>query len=253
MMTRYYVMVLHRYNGSVNQVMPDRLRNVLMESAITNQEMAVELDTRAELAPWRWYSGAYNQYQASFMLLGEIHVIPEMKEADRIWACLDFVFETEVSVPRERKSRNLMIAIQKKIAAYQIVRGLHSPPSMATWEYLGQRLDVQMRSASQVVTPSGPVKVSTDTPEDVETTKPSLTSNHSNTRKATWPLSHVIISDGQMDISSAGTMQDDFGASVNSTVDVTVADFSQDDPFRDIDWDEWDRIFPIETNIEGIE
>jgi hypothetical protein len=88
LMSRLHIMVLHRYHNSVANPMPDRLRNVMLSSGTTTIEMAVALDTLPELKPWSWYGGALQQYHTAFLLLMEVYVYPQRKEADRIWACL---------------------------------------------------------------------------------------------------------------------------------------------------------------------
>lgn len=84
-------MVLHRYHNSVVAPMPDRLRSIMLASGTTCVETAVALETVPELKPWVWYTGAYQQYHTAFLLLMEVYVYPQRKEADRIWACLDYV------------------------------------------------------------------------------------------------------------------------------------------------------------------
>lgn len=83
-MSRLHIMVLHRYHNSVVAPMPDRLRNIMLASGTTTIETAVALETMPELRPWSWYGGAYQQYHTAFLLLMEIYVYPQRKEADRI-------------------------------------------------------------------------------------------------------------------------------------------------------------------------
>ena len=88
LLSRLHIMVLHRYHQMVISPMPDRLRNIMLASGTTLLEMCVTLDTLPELKHWAWYSGALHQYHAAFLLLMEIYVHPNPKEADRIWSCL---------------------------------------------------------------------------------------------------------------------------------------------------------------------
>ena len=81
-------MVLHRYHNSVVAPMPDRLRNIMLASGTTTIETAVALETLPELRSWVWYVGAYQQYHTAFLLLMEIYVYPQRKEADRIVSLL---------------------------------------------------------------------------------------------------------------------------------------------------------------------
>merc|ERR1712093_639699 len=97
LMSRLHIMVLHRYHNSVVAPMPDRLRQIMLAAGTTTIEMAVALETVPDLRPWSWYGGAYQQYHTAFLLLMEIYVYPQRKEADRIWTCLDYIFETDAS------------------------------------------------------------------------------------------------------------------------------------------------------------
>lgn len=89
--------------------MPDRLRNILLASGTTSLETAVVLDTYPELRPWQWYSGALQQYHTAFLLLTEVFYYPQRKEADRIWACLDYIFETNRAEGRRDKAIKVLV------------------------------------------------------------------------------------------------------------------------------------------------
>lgn len=91
LLSRLHIMVLHRYHNSVVSPMPDRLRNIMLASGTVTIESAVTLDTIPELKPWAWYGGALQQYHTAFLLLMEVYVYPNRKEADRIWQSLDYV------------------------------------------------------------------------------------------------------------------------------------------------------------------
>jgi hypothetical protein len=83
---RLYIMVLHRYHNSVVAPMPERLRTIMIAAGTTVLETSVSIDTLPEMRTWAWYSGALQQYHTAFLLLLEIYVYPNRKEADRIWA-----------------------------------------------------------------------------------------------------------------------------------------------------------------------
>jgi hypothetical protein len=130
-------MVLHRYHNSVVAPMPDRLRNIMLASGTTTIETAVALDTLPELHNWAWYGGAYQQYHTAFLLLMEVYVYPQRKEADRIWTCLDYIFETNSSEPRRTKGKKILTELQQKTAIYQSMRGMRAPVVME--KHVGQR------------------------------------------------------------------------------------------------------------------
>jgi hypothetical protein len=137
LLSRLHIMVLHRYHNSVVSPMPDRLRNIMLNSGTTNLETAVALDTLPELRVWAWYGGALQQYHTAFLLLMEIFVYPRRKEADRIWTCLDYIFECDPSEPRAIKARRVLSELQQKTAVYQSMRGMRAPVVMD--KHLGQR------------------------------------------------------------------------------------------------------------------
>jgi len=137
LLSRLHIMVLHRYHNSVVAPMPDRLRNIMLASGTTTLETAVALETLPELQPWSWYAGAFQQYHAAFLLLMEVYVYPQRKEADRIWACLDWIFECNPEETRRVKGRKILSELQQKTAVYQSMRGMRAPVQME--KHVGQR------------------------------------------------------------------------------------------------------------------
>ncbi|CZR50594.1 probable binuclear zinc cluster transcription factor that regulates the ratio between aurofusarin and rubrofusarin biosynthesis [Phialocephala subalpina] len=137
LLSRLHIMVLHRYHNSVVAPMPDRLRNIMLASGTTTVETAVALETLPEVKPWVWYTGAYQQYHTAFLLLMEVYVYPQRKEADRIWACLDYIFETNSPEPRRLKGKKILSELQQKTAIYQSMRGMRAPTVME--KHVGQR------------------------------------------------------------------------------------------------------------------
>jgi hypothetical protein len=137
LLSRLHIMVLHRYHNSVVNPMPDRLRNIMLASGTTAMEAAVALETRPELRNWNWYGGALNQYHTAFLLLMEVYVYPQRKEADRIWVCLDYIFECDPTEPRRVKGKKILSELQQKTAVYQSMRGMRAPVQMN--KHVGQR------------------------------------------------------------------------------------------------------------------
>ena len=137
LLTRLHIMVLHRYHNSVVSPMPDRLRKIMTASGTTLLETAVALETLPEVRNWAWYAGAYQQYHAAFLLLMEVYVYPNLKEADRIWACLDWIYECDPSEHRAIKARRILSELQRKTAVYQSMRGMRAPVVME--KHLGLR------------------------------------------------------------------------------------------------------------------
>ncbi|KLJ11310.1 hypothetical protein EMPG_13418 [Blastomyces silverae] len=147
-LNRSYIALLHRYHNSINLVVPDRLRQIIITSGTQQLEDAIELETNSEYRQWTWYLGAFNQWHTAFLLLVEVHQHPLRKESDRIWRCLYYAFETTPSpyepgqekysennrhkllVHRDRKARAILGQLQQRMVHYRERRKLRIPVSM---------------------------------------------------------------------------------------------------------------------------
>ena len=151
---RMHIMVLHRYHNSVTVRIPDRLRQIILTSGTKSMEAAIKLETIPELAPWRWYCGAYNQWQTAFLLLVEIYTYPMRKEADRIWDIIDYVFEPDRSLSRSMKGRVLLSELRDKTAIYRDIRKVRAPVSMLKRLSQGQKPHARRTRDSEPLAPS---------------------------------------------------------------------------------------------------
>lgn len=129
LMYRLHVMILHPYYANTASPMPQRLRSVLITSGITIIEIAIQLDTSPVFHQWRWYSGAYQQYQASLILATEMFYHPNHRDAGRIWACLDYVFSLDHNTTNEEKGKQVLSEIMTKMGVYMSMRKTRAP----TW------------------------------------------------------------------------------------------------------------------------
>jgi hypothetical protein len=129
LMYRLHVMVLHPYYANTANPMPQRLRSVLVTSGITIIEIAIQLDTSPAFQPWRWYSGAYQQYQAALILATDMFYHPNHSDAHRMWACLDYVFSLDQSLTSEEKGKQVLSEIMNKMGAYMSMRKMRAPTS----------------------------------------------------------------------------------------------------------------------------
>lgn len=100
-------------------------------------EAAIEMETSPDLSPWAWYTGAHTQYHYGLLLLLEIFAFPMRKEADRIWACLDYIFEVPAHLSREQKARWILTEVRDKSKIYQSARKTRVPTGLA--DRLGQQ------------------------------------------------------------------------------------------------------------------
>jgi hypothetical protein len=128
---RMHAMVLHRYHNSVSHNFPDRLRQIIITSGISTMESAIELETSPALAPYAWYAGALNQYHYALLLLVEVFAFPQRREASRIWACLDYVFETpNPGMSQTDKARWVVTEVRNKMGIYVDARKVRAPKEM---------------------------------------------------------------------------------------------------------------------------
>lgn len=128
---RLHAMVLHPYHSNTQTPMPARLNNLLIVAGIMIVEMSIKLETDPEFKEWSWYLGAYSQYQIALLLATEMRYRPDNKEADRIWSCLDYVFELDRSMPREQKAFTILTEIMTKTDAYTKMRKMRAPTGIA--------------------------------------------------------------------------------------------------------------------------
>jgi len=138
MLARMHIMVLHRYHNSVAYRIPDRLRQIILTSGTEQLEASVNFDTNPRFAPWAWYAGAIQQYQSALLLLAEVFAYPMRKEADRIWRCLDFVFEPPLHLARDQKARLILTEIRDRMGVYRDARRMKAPTGML--QRIGQQL-----------------------------------------------------------------------------------------------------------------
>ena len=91
------------------------------------------------------------QYQTAFLLLAEVFTYPMRREADRIWAVVDYVFETPRALSRDAKARLILTELRDRVGLYREVRKLRAPTTMM------RRLGLQApRAARDLPMPGAP-------------------------------------------------------------------------------------------------
>jgi hypothetical protein len=131
LMYRLHAMVLHPYHANTVTPLPPRLTGVLIQAGIMIVELSIVLETLPEFRDWWWYLGAYSQYQIALLLATEMFYRPDNREAARIWACLDYVFQLDLSMPWEQKGRVILGEIMRKRGVYDSMRKVRAPTAMA--------------------------------------------------------------------------------------------------------------------------
>ena len=125
-----FIQVLHRYLFSTSQKMPDRLRQILIEAGVINLENAIALETKPELAQWKWYRGAYQQFHAGLLLMVEVYAYPMRKDAAKIWKCLDYIFEIPAHLTPKQKAELVMTDLRDRMAVYHQMRKVKTTTQM---------------------------------------------------------------------------------------------------------------------------
>jgi hypothetical protein len=127
---RLHVMVLHPYHSNTVNPLPDKLNGLLVTSGVLIIEIAIRLESNPLFRDWAWYLGAYQQYQIALLLATEVYYRPSHREAERIWPCLDWVFQLDPNVPREQKILQILTEIMSKTNLYMGLRKVRAPTAI---------------------------------------------------------------------------------------------------------------------------
>lgn len=60
----------------------------------------------------------------------EIYAFPNRKEVDRIWRCLEYVFEIPADIPKDQRGRWVMTEVRDKMGIYIASRKVLAPSRM---------------------------------------------------------------------------------------------------------------------------
>ncbi|KAL8766431.1 MAG: hypothetical protein Q9209_006807 [Squamulea sp. 1 TL-2023] len=225
---RMHIMVLHRYHNSVSYQIPDRLRQIIISSGTEIMERAIEIETSPALSPWVWYSSAIQQYHSALLLLMEIYAFPHRKEAARIWRCLDYVFEIPPNIPRDQRGKWVMTEIRDKMGIYIASRKVMAPSSML------ERIGSQSTRSGSAKNASPPPAVG-----KVRQGNGDFAYGHAPGGAATQPTQRPEAS--KSDASSYNC------AGPQAAMPMPPPP-TQSDKMLDIDWHEWDKLFPPDSN-----
>jgi hypothetical protein len=124
---RLHAMVLHPFHANTTNPLPDKLNGLLVLSGITIIGTAIKLESGAMFRDWTWYLGAYQQYQIALLLATEVYYRPNAREAQKIWPCLDWVFNLDPNQPRAEKSVKILAEIMAKTNFYMGLRKARAP------------------------------------------------------------------------------------------------------------------------------
>ena len=124
------ILPLFQMNTTGARLSP-KLNRILVTSGVMILEIGIQLEADPAFRPWAWYAGAYHQFQIALLLATELYYRPDNPEKARIWACLDYVFDTDRSLPPEAKGLRILGEIMQKTALYQKMRRSRAPGKTA--------------------------------------------------------------------------------------------------------------------------
>ncbi|KAH7328412.1 hypothetical protein B0I35DRAFT_17558 [Stachybotrys elegans] len=125
---RLMASILWPFYRNETRELPPRLNSVLVTSAIMTIELAKQLATIPLFYRWAWYAGAYQQFQLSLILVHEIYRGDPTPRADRVWPCLDYVFDKDGSLPSAEKRQEILRELSYKASVYQHIRRPRASP-----------------------------------------------------------------------------------------------------------------------------
>lgn len=128
---KMHIRILHRYGSNTERIMPERLRQVMLSSGLAQLEHAIAIETSAQTKTWAWYCGAFQQYHTALLILGEVYSTPQhYQHKDRVWKCLDYVFDLPANANQGHKARIILSELQRRMEVYQRHRKVRAPTNM---------------------------------------------------------------------------------------------------------------------------
>ncbi|KPI43047.1 putative transcriptional regulatory protein [Cyphellophora attinorum] len=253
MVQNLYVMITFRFLRQYGQKVPDRLRQLTIHAAVISMESAMMLERSPDLAMWRWHNGCYQQWQIAFLLLSHIVRTPDQPQANRIWDIINYVFEIEPSLSPAVKIRSIMTTVRHRVTAYQDARKIRTTTEFDDKHDLPQRIINEVPLG--VVVPaliSASSRPDAGRSDDGEHFKGSSLPFDTGFHHL---MPHVI---GHDALGSQASLPLAFNQNFadalpqyNRSTDRAgePQGFSDKDlEMADIDWDEWDRLFPPDAN-----
>ena len=107
--------------SNIDAKFPAQLLHIYVTHGIDNLEVSMAMGTNPMFRPWQWYLGAIHQHHYALGMLMEFHMRPEQQEAERVWKCLDWVFDvppTYRPLARQEKSRLVLTEIRDHLIKY---------------------------------------------------------------------------------------------------------------------------------------
>jgi hypothetical protein len=114
--------------------------------------------------------GALHQYHTCLILITEGYGAPETYYLDRIWKCLDFVFDMPADLDERTKARMILTEVAQKTEAYANLRKIRTPKGFdGNLPQTGENQRSSSGSAQQSVSPeTSPPALSNATPPIIQ-------------------------------------------------------------------------------------
>ena len=128
-----------------------RLLHIFITRGIDNLEVSMAIGTNPTFKPWQWYLGAIHQHHYALGMLMEFHMRPEQQEAERVWKCLDWVFDvppTYRPLAKQEKSRLVLIQIRDQLIKYVATQRLRCSTKITNATILLDNLSLEQDTSS---------------------------------------------------------------------------------------------------------
>ncbi|KAF4549787.1 Fungal specific transcription factor domain-containing protein 18 [Elsinoe fawcettii] len=224
--SRLFIMLLHRFFAGARTPLPERLKRMLIDACLATNEFTISLETRPELSAWAWYRGAILQYHSAMLLMLEAHMNPNTTEAPRIWRCLDYIFELPSTMTAQEKSGSVIFALRDRLSVYQSMRKMRA--SKTADEAFA---DVRQRYGQGMFSIHARPSVDFSIP---------MATSHMDPQQFGMPPMRM-----QASSSESGSQQGQQTGSAPSPMDGQMTGSDE------IDWTDWDKMFPAETSDFG--
>ena len=114
------IVTLHFVSNTYTKF-PARLLQLFVARGIENLEVSMAIGINPIFRPWQWYLGAIHQHHYALGMLMEFHMRPEQQEAERVWKCLEWVFDVPPKyrpIAMQEKTRLVLTDIRDQLIKY---------------------------------------------------------------------------------------------------------------------------------------
>ncbi|KAL8797840.1 MAG: hypothetical protein Q9195_000192 [Heterodermia aff. obscurata] len=227
---RMHAMILHRYHNSVAYSIPGKSKAQPLSETLAEKYRSTASNYHYLGSDGHGMRNRIrNVPESKYVVV--IYAFPMRKEADRIWACLDYIFDVPRNLPREHKGRWIITQVRDKTGYYMGVRKARAPAKIDSFSQQAQRSASSSASPVNIAQQSG----GNAQPQQSDLMPAGLSRqvSYSQPANAPYPSRHNPPAPSQVPLGPAGHP---------NMPPVSNA------PMVDIDWYEWDKLFPPDVN-----